>query len=179
MEDAVKKIEGQNNSEMQYLLNKQKVDIQSFNQRVDDERKKLLAAQATGNKATIDAAQLSLNNALLDNQKKREEQNKEREELKRIHDETLNLQKEELEVHKKRIEVLKRAPQEGYAKNLEIMPWGKLYTNSKAAGNIRKTAGLSTGEKDVRTLMNLIQQNISSTQKGGTPPPAGGGTPGP
>ena len=74
----------------------------------------------------------------------------------------------------------RQAPQVGYAKGLETVPWGILTRNSKAAENIRKTAGKSKEEKDVDTLMELLKKNSEKSEGASAPtPPAGGGAPKP
>ncbi|MDP2665557.1 MAG: hypothetical protein Q8P23_02870 [bacterium] len=182
MEQTVKDIEDQNKTEIDNLVNTHAVDIQRFNQAVDQERAALRVAQTGGNQVTISAAQLALNTALLDQQREREKQNKEREELKKVHDRLIKVQQAEVVARQEEVNKIKRAPQEQYAAGLEIVPWGLLYRNSKAAANIRKTAGKSKEEKDVDTLMDLLKKNSASTPASAVSaptPPATGGAPHP
>ena len=79
------------------------------------------------------------------------------------------------------------AAQLGYAKGLEMMPWGLLYRNEKAAKNIRKTVEKSKDQQQIDALMNTIKSASGGTGTTPTqsstppsaPPPAGGGTPSP
>ncbi|MBU6388356.1 hypothetical protein KGQ72_00535 [Patescibacteria group bacterium] len=179
MEQRVKDIEAQNDSEMRNLLNRHNVDQKPFNDKVDAARKALDVAKTGGNQQKIAAAQLAFNNTLLDSQKNREEQNKEREALKKVHDQLVKVQKEEVEARQREVDKLKRAPQEGYAKGLEWGPGKISYRNTKAAENIRKAAGKSKEEKDVDTLMDLLKKTAekTATPAAGAAPaasPAGG-----
>ena len=177
MEQTVKDIEEQNKGEMELLLTKHKVALKPFNDAVDAQRAALVAAQATGNSQAIESAQLGLNTALRDQERERDQQKKEQEELKKGHDSLVKIQKEEVDVRQKQIDTIKRAPQEGYARGLETMPWGILYRNSHAAENIRKNVGKSKEEKDVDTLMDLLKKNSASPASGGASaaPSASGG----
>lgn len=64
------------------------------------------------------------------------------------------------------------AAQKAYAKNLEIMPWGILYRNSKAAENIRKNAEKTPEARQIDALMELLKKQSASAE---TPKPSEGG----
>ncbi|MCR4333641.1 MAG: hypothetical protein NUV60_01270 [Patescibacteria group bacterium] len=167
-EQMQKDIQNRADREAQDLLNRQKVDIQPFSARVDTQRKALDEARTRGDQQAIAAAQLAFNSALLDSQKKREEQNKEREALKKVHEQLIRVQQEEIAARRKAVGEIKKAPQEGYAKNLEIPVWGWMARNSVAAKKIRDAAGKSKEQKDVETLLDMVKKAV---------PPAGGGAP--
>jgi|CXWL01.1.fsa_nt_gi hypothetical protein len=166
-EKKVKEIELENEREMKDRLNKHKAALSPSNDRVDVERKALDVAKATGDQKTIATAQLAFNNALLDSQKTREEQNKERDELKKVHDQRVNVGKEEVEVRQKKINELKVAPKEEYARGLVWGPGKLSYVNSAAAKNILKEAKKSDSDKNFEKIQKFLEKDEEPKGKEG------------
>ncbi len=175
-------IKAGNDKEMKELNTKHSTDpnLLSTNADIDQKRKNLKAAEATGDPNKIRDAQLAFNNSLLDRQQIREKQNKERDDLKKEHDRKVNENNTEIAGKEKFISDTKKAPQVEYAEMLEKMPWGGMYRNSKAAENIRKSAGKSKEQKDVENIMELAKKYAATSGTTPTPapmpPPAGGAT---
>ncbi len=126
---------------------------------------------ATVSDAEISAAETALSSAQAAQKERADAQKKEMEELERAHEKQIKEKQEEVEKHQTAEAALKRAPQEGYAKGLDLYidktkggflrgAVGVLnpMRNSKAAENIRKEAQKSKAEKDFENFKKLIEE---------------------
>ena len=172
-----------NDTEMRNLQNRQAADpdMVASNTDVANKRTDLRTAEASGNVARINAANVALNNALLYNGQKRAEQNQEREALQEIHDKKINDNKDSIKEVETDVANTKKAPAMQYAQNILAGPGKYLYKNQKAAQNIIKNAGKSKDQLDVEHVLELAKKYAATTTPTGTPPPAptppaGGGT---
>ncbi|MBU6490942.1 hypothetical protein KGQ25_02180 [Patescibacteria group bacterium] len=163
MERTVKDIKSQNEQERQELLDKHKEELKPFNERINAERNALIAAEASGNEEMIGRTQLAFNNALLDSQRKREEQAKEVEELKSIHGKMVKVQEAEVEARQDEVDKLKRAPQEGYAKSIVWGPEQFFNRNKKASEKILKEVKKKQSEKDFDSIKKLLEESEKKT----------------
>lgn len=126
---------------------------------------------ATVSDAEISAAETALSSAQIAQKERVEAQKKEREALEKVHEKQVKDKQEEIEKHQKAEAMLKRAPQEGYARGLNLgidQEKGGFFRgavnlinpqrNAKAAENIRKEAKKSKAEKDFENFKKLIEE---------------------
>jgi len=175
--DAQKEL---HDEELNRMDAEQRVERQPQEDAVKAQRAKVaeLRARAGRTKSDADKKELAGEELTLANQVKEvdELRSKQQEARKKLE----ALQKETLTNIEGKIQRGKRAPQEGYAKNLEMMPWGVLTRNSEAARKIREAAGKSKEQKDVETLLDMVKKAVPPA--GGAPPaaaPAAPAAPGP
>jgi hypothetical protein len=165
MDEALKSVEKENNRAIQELREEHKDEMEGHTDAVQNAQKNLSKlkddqrAGATITQEEITAAQQALDAARNERAKKAAEQRKKEEDLKKLHEQSVEVQKKAIEVQQEEVDKLKRSGPDQYAKNLQMMPWGKLYRNEKAAANILKEAKKSKSDKDMDTIKKLLEDN--------------------